>query len=135
MTEQPIIELRDGGVTPVGETKPPDLQSTKPFRLIDPLPFLVLPRDLLFAASPDHRLRFKRAIPIKISREKEVYVAHAPEIEEFGYGESVAQCLDDFGKTVLELFWTLSEEKDRLGPDLQSQFAKLNTFLEVRQPA
>jgi hypothetical protein len=121
-------------VTPLGEMKLPEIQSPTAFRVIPPqIELLPIPREILFAASPGRGLYFKKPISLTIYREQEAYIAYASDIEEFGYGESVAQALDDFGKTICELYLSLSKDKDRLGRHLHRQFAKLNEFLEIRR--
>ena len=131
-----LLEVEEVRASPVGETVLPEMQKPEPFRVeMRPRTPISLPREILFAASSDRRLRFKQPITLNLSREREGYVAYAADIEEFGCGDDVAQALDDFGKTISELYFSLSASKDRLSPHLQGQFARLNEFLDVRHSA
>ena len=90
------------------------------------------PVEILFGAMIDRRLRIKNPIPITLSREEDVVVASSSELEEFGYGNDISEALDDFAKTLAELYLSLEENEDRLGDDLKQQFSRLSGFIEVR---
>ena len=90
------------------------------------------PATILFGATIDRRLRVKNPIPITLSKEGDVVVASSSELEEFGYGNDISEALDDFARTLAELYLSLEENADRLGDDLKQQFSRLCTFIEVR---
>lgn len=91
------------------------------------------PTKILFGAIVDPRLRVKTSIPIDISRAQEAVVAYSPELEEFGYGPSLSEALDDFGKTICELYFSLEGKEEKLGDSLKKLLAVLRTYLEPRR--
>ena len=91
-----------------------------------------LPTDILFGAIRDVRLRVKKPIPVTISRDESGVVVSSSELEDFGCGANISEALDDFAKTISELYISLEENADRLGDDLKRQFAHLRDFIEVR---
>jgi hypothetical protein len=91
------------------------------------------PWDIQLGAIPDARLRFKRPLAVRVYREDGVYIAYAPDIEEFGSGDDRWLALRDLGKTIAELFFSLEARKDQLGPDLVRYLEVLRSFLELRR--
>jgi hypothetical protein len=53
--------------------------------------------------------------------------AHAEEIDEFGLGASYSEALVDLQHTIAELYFTLEEDRARLGPDLARVWSALQT--------
>jgi hypothetical protein len=91
-----------------------------------------LPSVVQFGLIHDPRLQIVRAIPVNIRREGVTYVASWDEADEFGYGENRAEALDDFGRTISQLFITLNREKDTLGPSLLETLMLLQKHLRFR---
>ena len=52
--------------------------------------------------------------------------------EEFGYGSNRAEAIEDFGRTITQLFVTLTREKSSLADDLRSVLELLREHLEFR---
>jgi hypothetical protein len=143
----PVLDS-EARVSPVGKTtvpsdnKVPDVIATVPsetrfaqkFRIV-PEEITALPREILFAGSVDERVRFSSALRVRLYRDCDAYVAYAPELEEFGTGDSPAFALDDLGKTVAESFLSMEDMKERLGVNLQQQLSRLRGFVELRHPA
>ena len=48
------------------------------------------------------------------------HVVEATELNEFGFGETLSEALTDLQAAIAELYFTLEEDQDRLGPDLSS---------------
>ena len=48
------------------------------------------------------------------------HVVEATELNEFGFGNNLAEALADLQAAIAELYLTLEEDQDRLGPDLSS---------------
>lgn len=61
--------------------------------------------------------------------------AHAEEIDEFGFGESYSEALVDLQRTIAELYLTLEEDQERLGPDLARVWSVLQTKVRRRDVA
>jgi hypothetical protein len=92
------------------------------------------PMEIMFGGPLDHGLRVIVPLPVQISKENGTYIANCAAIQQFGYGSDMSEALDDFGKTVAEMFLYLSEESkaDRLGNELAIQYKALQQYLERR---
>jgi hypothetical protein len=91
-----------------------------------------VPARVQFGIIRDPRLRVIHAIPVDIRREGETYVASWEEAEEFGYGANRTEAVDDFGRTIAQLFVTLHREQDTLGPQLADSLSLLQRHLQFR---
>ena len=125
----PVIELRaDAQMSPSGVFVPPEespLVSTGPIRW---------PLEMQFGGPLDRGLRFKRPLPVQAYRDGLTYVVDCQLLEQFGCGLNMSEALDDFGKTISEMYFSLDEENasDRLGDTLARQFQALQEFIELR---
>ena len=68
----------------------------------------------------DGRLRVVEPIEVVPMIEGGKYVVEAPELNEFGFGDTLSEALADLQAAIAELYLTLEEEQERLGPDLSS---------------
>lgn len=91
------------------------------------------PQRVLFGAIRDPKVRIKNPIPVDISVEDGSVVAFSPLLREFGYGPSLSEALDDFGKTVCELYHSLESQESRLSEDLTNTLSNLRTYIEPRR--
>jgi hypothetical protein len=89
-------------------------------------------RQIAFGLIRDPRLRIKKPIPVHLSVEGDTTVAAWSEAEEFGYGSSRAEAIEDFGRTITQLFWTLHREEKSLADNLKAALALLSEHLEFR---
>jgi hypothetical protein len=69
------------------------------------------------------------------SRREGSVVVSSDDLEEFGYGSTLSDALDDFGKTVCELYHSLEAEEERLSNHLKQTLATLRRYLEPRRPS
>jgi len=76
---------------------------------------------------PDLRI----VIPFRVLFEKSAtgVAAVVPEVSEYGVGASRSEALDDLGRTLAELYFSLERDEHRLSPDLASVRAKLTAHL------
>ena len=77
----------------------------------------------------DVRLRMRRVITLVLQREDEFYIAKYDELNEFGYGHSPIDAIQDFRRTLGELYWSLRDPQKSLGPDLASTWELLSAFI------
>jgi hypothetical protein len=130
------IDAEQTRVSPTGRTIVPEAQGpaveVTTFAETRVLP---IPREILFGAVVDRRFHFRKPMTLSVYREGESYIAYSADLQEFGQGDDVGEALDDFSKTLCELYFSLEGTKDRLAPDLQSQLAKVHEFIEVRRAA
>lgn len=89
---------------------------------------------LTIASLRDGRLRVVEAIDIDVERADGTVTASIQEIDEYGQGASLAEAVEDLQRSLAELFLTLDEDRDALGPDLQRALAWLRQRI-VREPS
>ena len=91
-------------------------------------------RKLTFGAVPDRRFTFLKPAQLTISAEdEETIVAHSPELMLFGYGSNIQEALDDFSKTLGELYLSLQEKTGRLGEALARQLKSVEQHLKFTE--
>ncbi len=83
-----------------------------------------LPREILLGSVMDRRLRVTDAMRVLLSTEDTAdgtkVIAEAPEINEFGFGENISEAIGDLQRAIVQLFFELEEQKERLSEDLRS---------------
>ena len=78
----------------------------------------VLPDKSALGSLRDGRLRVVNPIEIVQMSKGSAYVAEAPELNEFGFGENPSGAIADLQAAIAELYFTLETEQKRLGPEL-----------------
>lgn len=73
----------------------------------------------------DDRLRVVEPVAVRSTTEAGQFVLEAPEINEFGYGDTLPEALADLRAAIAELYFTLGTDKERLSSDLQTVHATL----------
>ncbi len=73
----------------------------------------------------DDRLFVVEPVAVKSMIEAGQFVLEAPEVNEFGYGDTHSEALANLQAAIAELYFTLDTDKERLGPDLQAVYATL----------
>ena len=93
------------------------------------------PIELAFGSLLDSRLRVIRPLPVRLSKQDDTCVVECDEIGQFGYGSEMTEALDDFGKTVAEMFFSLEDEfqAGTLGDQLIQSLELLRSFIEPRE--
>ena len=74
----------------------------------------------------DARLRVVEPIEVVSMIEGGKYVAEAPEISEFGFGDNLSGAVADLQAAIAELYFTLEAEQRRLGSDLAAVWGTLS---------
>jgi hypothetical protein len=92
-----------------------------------------LAEKVLFALSPDGRLKIVKPFVVTVQRTEGVVTAWVEEMNEFGYGSNSGEAFHDLGKTLAELYFSLKETADRLSPDLHSVWLRLTEHIQPRQ--
>lgn len=89
----------------------------------------VTPQTIVIGSLLDDRLRMTADVTVNLEREAEHFIANFDGIQEFGYGLSPLESVDDLRKTISELYWSLKEEGE-LGSDLEDVRNILNSLIE-----
>ena len=84
-----------------------------------------LPLDFTLGALLDGRLRIRSSIAVTMKREADDFIAEAEELNEFGFGKSYSEAIEDLQRAIAELYFTLQAEGERLGPDLSAVWSTL----------
>ncbi len=84
-----------------------------------------MPAEFALDRLEDDRLSVVEPIAVKRMTEAGQFVLEAPEINEFGYGDTLPEALADLQAAIAELYFTLDADKERLGSDLQAVHATL----------
>lgn len=79
---------------------------------------LRIPGEIMLGHLRDGRLKVRKPFNVKMDLEGAQYVAEATELDEFGFGNNASEAIIDLQHAVAELYFTLQEEKEKLGPDL-----------------
>lgn len=80
----------------------------------------------------DGELRVREAIEVAILEEDGQIIAEAEELNEFGAGDNQSEAVIDLQHAIAELYFSLEEDKDRLGPGLQRVWEVLQVKVEKR---
>ena len=88
-------------------------------------PAPTVPQSLELRDLGDARLRVVEPITVTWEVVDGTYIAVAPEIEEYGEGETPEEAIKDLQVSIVELYFGLDERRDRLGPYLQAVYAFL----------
>lgn len=78
----------------------------------------------------DGRLRLREAIAVKVLEESGQIIAAAEELNEYGSGDSQAEAITELQYAIADLYFSLEEDKDRLGPGLQKVWETLQVKIE-----
>lgn len=85
-----------------------------------------LPASFGLGTLRDGRLRVLEAIQVRHLSEDDQDVMEATELNEFGFGDTPTKAMVDLQASLVDLFFALEAEQDRLGPDLASVWATLS---------
>ena len=89
-----------------------------------------LPTELLLGGLRDGRLRVRSPIIVRLTTENEDFIAEAVDLDEFGFGKNPSQAISDLQHALVEPWFTLQQEQERLGPDLVSVLDALGQKVE-----
>ena len=131
-----------GPVSPSGtqssESPRPGLLPSQEYKVarvpfwIDAAPCSAIPQTVLFGGLRHPALRMRRAITLRTERVETGGMSVVwDEGNEFGFGDTFGAAMDDFARTISELFIELGEAP-RLSPDLSAIREKLSAYIDVR---
>ena len=83
------------------------------------------PAEFTIERLDDDRLHVVEPIAVRSTTEAGQVVLEAPEVNEFGYGDTHSEALADLQAAIAELYFTLDADKERLGTDLLAVYATL----------
>lgn len=92
-------------------------------------PDMLVPGELRLGALWDSRLRVVEPIILRLSRDHDQVVAEAPQLDEFGFGSDMFEAVRDIQRAIAQLYFSLADGSERLGPDLQLTWAVLQRLV------
>ncbi len=90
------------------------------------------PKQFYVGSLLDDRLRLRQTIKVRIMQEGDSFIAFCKKFEEYGYGDDPMSAVDDLRQAISELYWTLKEEKGKLGPAMVNLWTLLQSDIEER---
>jgi hypothetical protein len=91
-----------------------------------------VPGQVLLGSVHDGRLRVCSPIRVNFTEEGHHIIAEAVEINEFGFGQNPSEAIIDLQHAIVELYFTLEKEQERLGGDLQNVWERLQKLIRAR---
>jgi hypothetical protein len=91
-----------------------------------------LPDHFYVGALRDGRLRVVSPISVHLMVENEHIILESEEFDEFGFGNTFSEAIIDLQRAIAELYLTLAEEQNRLGPDLERVWSILQQKIQRR---
>jgi len=88
------------------------------------------PDSVLLGTVMDRRLRVRKAIPLAVSVEEDQVIVSWDDTNEFAYGASTGDAIEEFSKLVGELYFDLNDQSIPLGKDLARVRDILNEYIE-----
>ena len=79
----------------------------------------------------DDRLRVLAPFNVRFLVEGGSVAAEAPEVNEFGFGSTLAEAVQDLRVAITELYLTLRDDRGRLGPDLRKVWEDLQRKVHI----
>lgn len=80
----------------------------------------------------DPRLSVKAPFHVEVHRDDDGVTLHDPDTDIFGTGEHELAALEDFQAATVELFLTLEDDRNGLGPALRETLRLLETKIQKR---
>lgn len=97
------------------------------------LPATATPSILTLGSLHHPRLRLRAPLTLRIERENEHVTAWNHDLEEIGYGSTLVGAVEDFQRTVIELYESLQAEQERLGSDMARLWRKVQQHVDERR--
>jgi hypothetical protein len=117
-----------------GEILPPQEQNSisVPITLMPSGKDTALPSHFLFGALRHPALMLRKPMPLRTERSKGGISVIWEEGNEFGFGQTFGDAIEDFAATMGELYCELSDD-DVLGADLVALRDRLSHYIDVRK--
>jgi hypothetical protein len=89
-------------------------------------PSIATPTEIMIGSLRDGRLRVMQPIRVKFSKDGAGFIAEAIDLNEFGFGGNQSEAVADLQHAIAELYFSLRDERNRLGPDLRRVWKKVD---------
>jgi hypothetical protein len=92
-----------------------------------------MPGVLSIATLPHSQLRLRRPLPVDVLAEGENVGVWSEELEELGTGPHLSAAIDDFQRSVVELYLSLETDQDRIGGEIAALWQRLQQVVTRKQ--
>ena len=93
----------------------------------------ILNDDQLLVTLADGRFRMPVSFAVRFLTEGDSIVAEAAEVNEFGFGPTRSEAIQDLQSAIEDLYLTLRDDEGRLGHDLLAVWEVLQSKVAVRR--
>lgn len=90
------------------------------------------PSEISIGTLPHPRLRLRGPLRAEVRREGDAVGVWSSDLEELGIGPHLSAAIEDFQRSVIELYFTLEADQNRLGPGLTTLWQRLQEMIDVR---
>ncbi|ODS32108.1 MAG: hypothetical protein SCARUB_02758 [Candidatus Scalindua rubra] len=92
------------------------------------IPYRITPYHLEIRSLHDNRLEIYSPISLLVEEDEVQVVAYAPDLEIYGFGHDLVEVLEDLRKSIVDMYYDLDRDKDRLGVDLKKIWYYLSSI-------
>ncbi|MEW6417553.1 MAG: hypothetical protein AB1480_05450 [Nitrospirota bacterium] len=96
------------------------------------IPYRVIPYHLEIRSLHNDRLEIDSPVSVLVEEEEEQIIAYAPDLEIYGCGYDLAEALDDLRGSIVDMYYDLDKDKDKLGVDLKKVWDYLSSITRVK---
>ena len=92
-----------------------------------------LPVTFRIGMLPHPKLRLRAPIEVTVGRDDDLVTVWSEALDEVGYGTHLTAAVEDFQRTIVELYWELNANAARLGPAMADVWTALGLLVEERE--
>ena len=96
------------------------------------IPYRVIPYHLEIRSLHNDRLEIDSPISVLVEEGEEQIIAYAPDLEIYGCGYDLGEALDDLRRSIVEMYYDLNKDKDKLGADLKKIWDYLYSIIRLK---
>ena len=89
-------------------------------------------KSILIGTIPHPALRLRAPLRVEIERQGGEVAVWSSDLEESGYGSHLTAAIEDFQRSIVELYLALAAQQDDLGPAMYSLWKQINSVIEPR---
>jgi len=96
------------------------------------VPYRIVPYHLEIRSLHDELLEIDSPIAVLVEEDEEQGIAYAPDIDVYGCGDDLVDALEDLRMSIVDLYYDLEQNKDKLGVDLKKICHYLSSIMRLK---
>jgi hypothetical protein len=96
------------------------------------VPYKIVPYHLEIRSLHDEHLEIDSPIAVLVEEDEEQTIAYAPDIDVYGFGDDLVDALEDLRMSIVDLYYDLEQNKDKLGVDLKKICHYLSSIMRLK---